>query len=736
MTSSKKNRNKGAATLFFFFGLLFFVLAVRFFTIQFTGEAEGKVLAAKASKLYMRTDVLKAERGTIYDRKGEVIAEDSASYTLIAILDEKVTSDPKHPNHVADPAKTAAELSKYIKLSEQKIYELLSKEGRFQVEFGSAGRDLPHNVKKKIEDLDLPGISFIKESKRFYPNGIFASHLIGYAQRQQVENKPAEIVGKTGLEKSYDELLKGKDGKIRYEGDFWNYILPNSKTHIDEPENGMDIYLTIDKKIQTFLEDAMNKVDEEYSPKRILAIVADPKTGKILAMGQRPTFHPVTREGIEKTWHNEVVESTFEPGSTMKIFSLAAAVEEGAFNPNDSFPSGRYCVNQKDCINDHKIGGWGTISYLEGVQRSSNVGFAYLLEKMGTEKWREYMDKFKFGTQTGIDLPNEAAGSVLYDWPIEKVTSVYGQGTTVTALQMVQAMTAIANGGKMMKPFVVDKTINPNDGTEKVTEPEVAGQPVSPETARKVRDYLETVITSPKGTGKAYHLDGYSVSGKTGTAQLPGSDGKYISGWDNYLFSFLGMAPKDDPKLVMYVAVQQPDLDDEKYENGAVPVSMIFNPVMKNSLQYLNIEPEELKEAVITKLPDMSGKSTGEAVRFLEKRGLIPTVIGSGNHVAGQSPLTGSSVIEGERVILRTEGPLTVPDMTGWSKRDVLKVAQLGNLKVNMTGDGFAVKQNLKSNSPLKEGDHLAIHFEKPLETMERVKAEEENTEGETPPLD
>ncbi len=734
MNVQKKNRNIGAALLFFIFGLLFFVLAVRFIAIQYTGEVKGQALATKASQLYKRSDVLKAKRGTIYDREGEVIAEDSASYTLIAVLDKKVTLDPKRPRHVVDPTETAKKLSEHISLSEQEIYERLTKKGRKQVEFGPAGRDLSHRVKEEIEKLKLPGISFIKDTKRFYPNGIFASHLIGYAQGEQTSEKSSEIVGKAGLEKSYNTLLTGKDGTLTYKGDVWNYILPNSKKQIKEPKDGKDIYLTLDKKIQTFLEDAMNKVDQKYSPERILAVVADPKTGAILGMGQRPTYHPVTREGIEKNWHNEVIESSLEPGSTMKIFSLAASVEEGVFNPNATFPSGKYYLNNKQPpIKDHNQGnGWGPITYLEGVQRSSNVGFAYLLEKMGTDTWRDYMDKFKFGQKTGIALPNEASGKILYDWPIEKVTSVFGQGTTVTSMQMIQAASAIANDGKMMKPYVVDKIVDTTTGDITETKPEVSGKPLSPKSAKEVRDILETVITAENGTGNQfYQLDGYSVAGKTGTAQIAAPNGGYLQGRGNYIFSFLGMAPKDDPKLVMYVVVEKPKLKQD--ENGALPVSEIFKPVMKSSLQYLNIEPEKKEETVITELPKLTDMNVQEATELLKKKDLKPVLIGNGKQILSHSPKQGDRVIKGEKVVIQTDGDLSIPDLTGWSKRDVLKVAKLAELKINMVGDGYLIKQNIKPNSKVSAGDHLVANFATQAEMIENKKSEKEKSQEEAP---
>ncbi|MFK4998047.1 penicillin-binding transpeptidase domain-containing protein [Bacillus sp. N9] len=266
------------------------------------------------------------------------------------------------------------------------------------------------------------------------------------------------------------------------------------------------------------------------------------------------------------------------------------------------------------------------------MQRSSNVAFAYLLEKMGTETWREYMDKFKFGMKTGIDLPNEVSGQILYNWPVEKVTSVYGQGTTVTAMQMVQAMTAIANDGKMMKPYVVEKIVNPNDGTVETFESEMVGEPISKKTAKEVMSILETVITAENGTGKSYQLDSYKVAGKTGTAQI--SDRGYIEG--NYLYSFLGAAPADDPELIMYVVVDRPKL--KVGDHGSDPVSMIFNTVMENSLKYLNIEPAHVPNANILSLPDLTDMSLQEANLLLEENGLVPVVIGNGEKIIGQSP--------------------------------------------------------------------------------------------------
>jgi len=729
MNKKQPYMNVGAAFLFGLFGLLFFVLICRYFSIQITGEVSGQPLAAKAQQKYSREGTLQATRGGIFDRNGKVIAEDTASYKLIAILDKKMTTNPKKPQHVKDPQKTAQELAKVIKMDESEIYSILAngiKKGSFQVEFGKGGKDITYDIKKKIEGLELPGITFSRDSKRFYPNGIFASHLVGYADK--VKKKDGTYVkqkdgtykteGEMGIEKAFNEELTGKNGKINYESDLWGYILPDGKEKITPAQDGNDIYLTIDQKIQTFLEDAMDNVVKEYKPKKIIAIVADPKTGNILAMGQRPSFQPKTKDGIDKSWHNEAVETSFEPGSTMKIFTLAAAVQEKKFDPNEMYQSGSYRVTEKDkAIHDHNGSGWGPISYLEGVQRSSNVAFAKIAnEKLGFDTFREYLTKFGFDKPTGIELPDETSGKIQFTYPIEKITTAYGQGTAITPIQQIQAATAIANDGKMVKPHVVEKIVNHDTGeTIKEVSPEVVSTPISAETAKQVRDILETVVTSPKGTGGRYKLDGYSVAGKTGTANIPGPDGKYLTGVNNYIFSFLGMAPKENPKLIVYVAVQQPE-GLENYGQGAIPVSMIFNPVMKNSLHYLNIKPSELEKAVVNKLSKLNGQATEEAVKNLKESGFETVVLGSGSKVVGQLPKPGTPVLEGEKVIIQTDGDLTAPDMTGWSLRDVMKIANIAGLKLNSKGRGYVTQQNIQPNALLRSGDFLIVDLKSPEE--------------------
>ncbi|MFD2911145.1 penicillin-binding protein [Jeotgalibacillus terrae] len=722
----KLKKNWGAYLLFTVFSALFFILVVRFMTLQITGEAEGRDLAAQAQAQYARSQILEAERGKILDRNGEVIAEDTQTYKIVAVLDENLTTNEENPRHVMNPESTAKTLSQYLDLTESEILDILTLD-RKQVEFGTEGKDIPLEIKQQIEDEKLPGIFFLQDLKRFYPNGIFSSHLIGYAQPEATDDGMVKTIGKMGIEKNLNDFLEGKSGELSFETDARGYLLPGGEEAIKKARDGHDVYLTIDKKIQTFLEDAMSQVSEEYNPGNMFGVVADAKTGEILAMSQRPTFDPDTRVGLSDNWYNQIVESTFEPGSTFKTFSLAAAVEEGVFNPNATYQSGSYDVlGQK--ISDHNNVGWGTISYLEGVQRSSNTAFAKLLELMGDDVYRNYLDDFGFGQITGIDLPNEAPGKILYNYPLEKVTTIFGQGTTVTPLQMIQAETAIAGDGQMKRPYVLSKVVNPDTGEAVYEgETEISGQPISADTAAKVREYLATTITSEAGTGQPFSITGYEVAGKSGTAEIPDPNtGGYMRGRDNYLFSFMGMAPADDPELIVYVGVQQPTLPLD--EIGSVPVSKVFNPVMLNSLKYRNIQPAEapVKENVSVK--DYTGQNVSDVRQQLDTAGLEVIVLGNGSVIKSQSAVN-TDLIAGEKLILVTDGELTIPDLTGWSYRDVVKAAVAADLQLNASGAGFAVQQNVTADTIITQDQPLTVKFETPEETRTRLSQPEEESE-------
>ncbi|MDQ0427861.1 penicillin-binding protein 2B [Planomicrobium stackebrandtii] len=713
----KKFRFQGGAfLLFLLFAGLFFLLLTRIVTIQATGEVEGQELAARAAAKYSQEEVLTAERGRILDRSGEVIAEDTLTYKLVAVLDESATQKASDPRHVVDVEETAAKLAGYLDASEESILETLQsgvENDRYQVEFGSAGREISHTQMLEMKEEEIPGLLFVRDLKRLYPNGVFASHLVGYAMKEELEDGETRTTGRMGLESIHNEALTGQNGKMEFDTDKWGFLLPNSESAVTPAVDGSDVQLTLDKTLQNFLEDAMSGVQEEYDPKRMIAVIADPETGEILAMSQRPTFNPNTREGLSENWLNESVQLTIEPGSPMKMFTLAAAIEEGKWDPNATYKSGTYSLLDST-IGDHNSGrGWGTISYLEGFQRSSNVSMAYLLERLGADTFMTYVDAFGFGEQTGIDLPKEAAGTILDQYPINKLTTAYGQGSTVTPIQMIQAASAIANEGVMMKPYVIDQIKNPDTGEVTVkSEPEEAGQPISAETAEQVKEVLASTVTSEVGSAQGFALQDYTIAGKTGTAQVPQEGGGYLQGRNNYLFSFLGMAPAADPELLIYIGVQQPDLPADEY--GSVPVSKIFTSVMENSLKHMNIQPENMAEATTMPVEDYTGQSIAEASEALEELGLEAVVTGDSEEVVSQYPDAGSTILDGGRVILKTAGETSLPDFTGWSKRELLAYQSLSGLLLEIAGQGYVLTQSIAEGETITDNEPVVIELHPP----------------------
>jgi len=725
-----------AGVLILVFVGTFLLITGRFLYIQAVGEVDDVSLEEWAKEKRTASYSLPAERGKIFDNNGMTLAYDRPTFRIYAILDEAYTGDSDELKHVKDPEKTAASLAPLLNMDEKEIFQRLNegiKNDKFQVEFGKSGKQLSQETKDEITELEIPGINFDKEAIRYYPNGMFASHILGFAQKND-----GEIKGIAGIENEMNKLLSGKDGHISYQRDKYNKKLLDPKEVIQKPKNGEDVYLTIDQKIQTLLEDVLTQVNEEYEPKSITAVVMNPKTGEIVAMGNRPSYNPNNPTDV-KNWYNDAISAPIEPGSTMKMFTWAAAIEEGVYEGDEAFKSGKYSINDKiPAIRDHNGGeGWGSISFNEGFARSSNVAAAILgWEKLGSERFLEYLKDFDFDKKTDIDLPGEAVGQILYNWPLEKITTAFGQGSTLTPIQQMKAATAIANDGEMLQPYVIKKVMNSDTGdVVEEKSPKVVGKPISKETSAQVMDLLESVVKSKDGTGKMYKLDDYSVAGKTGTSQIPNPDGPgYLAGHGNHIYSFLGIAPKDDPTLMMYVSVTQPDLETEDgYVAGSTPVSFIFKNVMENSLHYLDIDPDQDSNDPVDriKIPELAGMNTAEAKEMLTQKGLQVTVAGSGKEIVDASAEKGSQLLQNDRIILLTDKP-AMPDIIGWSQRDVLQLADLLELKVEIMGSGFVVKQSIKKDKPIKKHDYLGIELKVPSAEKDKDNNDEsETTESE-----
>lgn len=685
-------------------GLLFLVITVlfsRFVYIQAAKEVQGNDLASMIESRWSESRTIEGVRGNILDRNGEVLAEEIPSYTIVAILDDS------YDRYVSDPAETAAALSPVLGIDQTTLERFLSREAS-QVELGPKAKNLSYEIMKEVEELELDGILFREDPRRYYPRQQFASHVIGYTERDM-------SVARMGLESTLNDYLEGQDGQLTYKRDGRRRPLLDADEQLTEPIDGADVTLTLDSKIQTAMEQTMDQVDEDYDPERMIAVAAHAKTGEILAMSNRPGFNPNQYEDIQN-YTNFAVSSRFEPGSTMKIFTLAAAIEEGVYQGDHTYQSGSYQVIDRT-VRDHNQGrGWGEISYNEGLRRSSNVAFSKIaLEYLGEEKLYDYVDAFGFRDQTGIDLPNETTGLIADTYTIDAATTSFGQGTAISPIQQIQAASAIANKGAMMQPYVIDR-IQSADGEEVLlqNEPTIKGNPISETTADEVLALLETVVSGEGGTGHPYAIDGFQVAGKTGTAQIPneGAPG-YQSGHGNYIYSFLGMAPAHDPEVIVYVSVEKPDI--EPHVPGNEPVSKVFRQVMEQSLQYLNIAPTEeegdVQIAERNQIPSFAGQESGTVKEQLNDEGYLVKLIGDGDTIAKQSPPKGTEVVNGETIILVTEGETALPDMTGWSLRTVYMLASLYDIEAEPDGTGYVIRQMPAVGTPLDHIQRLAVQL-------------------------
>lgn len=407
---------------------LFLIFSFYFFKIMVLGQSHGVNLRDELDKKLTHITLLKAKRGNIYDASGSPIAVDATNYSLFAVLTDQWDKEKK--DYVQDFSKTAQVLSKYIDMKASEIEKILSQKNVAQVEFGKAGKNLSVETKEKIEKEELPGIKFTENLSRYYPNGIFASHLIGYTdvEEQEVDGKNVEqLVGKMGIEALYNATLTGKPGEVVSRTDGNGYVIPGSEKITEQPKDGNDLYLTLDKKMQTYLESLVSQVTEKYLPNQLTAMLVDPKTGNIVAATQRPTFNGTTKEGINTMWNNLLMDEAYEPGSTMKVLALAAAINEGVFDPNEKYESGKIQIF-KDLVRDYNKVGWGRITYLEGLAHSSNAAFVHVVQKIGVEKWKQYLDLFGFGQSTQSGFLNEATGLNSYNSYLQQLSTGFGQG--------------------------------------------------------------------------------------------------------------------------------------------------------------------------------------------------------------------------------------------------------------------------------------------------------------------
>ncbi|MFY0545562.1 stage V sporulation protein D [Brevibacillus sp. H7] len=593
---------------------------------------QGQWLQDEAKQLWGRNIPFEAKRGKILDRNGNELVTNTSVPSVMAI-----------PAQIKDPRDTAKKLAVILGQKEEDIYKAITK--RVLINRVPGGRKISAEKARQIQELALAGIQVAEDTERFYPNGAFASHLLGFTG---IDNQ-----GLTGLERVYDKFLKGTPGYVSFPADARGRMMPGESEQYVAPIDGMDMYLTIDSTIQSFIERELDQAMVAYQPDDVIAIAMNPKTGEILGMGSRPTFDPGKyREYPTETFdRNLPIWKTYEPGSTFKIVTLAAALNEGVIKLEEGFFDPGYIIVAGKRLRCWKRQGHGQETMLEVVENSCNPGFVTMGQRLQKERLFEYIKKFGFGQKTGIDLIGEENG-LLFNLknvgPVELGTTSFGQGVSVTPIQQMAAVAAIINGGKLMKPFVAkewrDSVTHDVVGRTLPTE---VRQVISSETSAKVRYALESVVA--RGTGGKAFIDGYRVGGKTGTAQKV-RNGRYMDG--EYIVSFIGFAPADDPQILVYIAVDNP----KALAFGGLIAAPSVRSILESSLQYLKVPKRQnqiQKEYVYPdkrylEVPNMIGLSLKEVATTYDTLPLV--VDGKGSRVIKQSPAPGERIEQGSKI--------------------------------------------------------------------------------------
>ncbi|MED1672208.1 stage V sporulation protein D [Pallidibacillus thermolactis] len=611
--------------------LIFTIIGIRLAYVQFV---LGDMLTERAKNSWNREIPFEPKRGEILDRNGIALATNISSPTVYIV-----------PRQIKDPAKTAEKLANILNAEVQEIYQQITKKS--SMERLKAGRKISNEKAKEIEELNLPGVYIAEDSKRYYPFEDYLSHVLGFTG---IDNQ-----GLMGLELSYDKELAGKRGAVQFYSTAKGERMESMPDDYHPPVDGLDLVLTIDSQIQTILERELDNADAQYNPDGLIAIAMDPNSGEILGMASRPNFDPADFQHVAPEIYNRnlPIWSTYEPGSTFKIITLAAALEEGKVNLEEEnfYDSGRVEVGGAQ-LHCWKRGGHGSQTFLEVVQNSCNPGFVELGERLGKEKLFDYIKKFGFGEKTGIDLVGEGKG-ILFDLdkvgPVELATTAFGQGVSVTPIQQVTAVSAAINGGTLYQPYVVKELVDPE--TEEVVmrkKPVAKRKVISDETSKTIRYALESVVA--QGTGKNAFVDGYRVGGKTGTAQKA-QGGRYLE--NNHIVSFIGFAPADDPQIVVYVAVDNPK---GTVQFGGTVAAPIVGNIIEDSMRVLKVTPRKNQiekettwlDTPIVEVPNLIGLERKEiANQFFN---LKIDMNGEGNKIIKQEPQPGTKVKEGSTI--------------------------------------------------------------------------------------
>lgn len=670
----------------------------------------------------------KAMRGNLYDRNGNVIAQDAKTYNIVCILDENRPSIDGEITYVKDKEATASALSKILLIDYDKVLALLSQD-IYQTELGSAGRNLSKNTKDEIEALELPGIEFTDSIQRLYPNHTFASNLIGYA----IADENGSTVGQMGLELYLDSYLAGQDGKRVYQVDKNGYVLPGMKEETVSAINGNDVYLTLDAGIQQALETAFKETEQKFNATSVWGGVMEIDTGKVIAWGQSPSFDPNSLENITN-YNNIGSQSAFEPGSTMKTFDWAAAINEGKYDGSALADGNEFCwTSDADnnpsktskensmgaCIYNASQKKWGTVTLDDGLVYSLNTVAATIeTEYITPAVYEQYLQDFGFFQKVDTDGLPESAGIKQFTWPADKLSLSYGQGSTVTMLQMFQAYSAIFSDGTMVKPYFVESIRDPYDSSNVIyqAETDVTGNPITEETAQQIQSILYDVVNRSDGPARFYKIPECELMGKTGTAEVAGNDGKYEAGRN--IASVMLAMPADDPKVLVYYAF------DAAYTVQMVtytePQKSLLRKIAQvygfsgdsSSVTAVTTDQNKDVELVETQMPSLLNHTVDYSVKQLDGSNTQLTVLGGGRNVIDQYPKTSDTLTTGDRVFLLTDtSSFEMPDLTGWTRKDVAALWSITGFGFELSGEGVVTSQSVPAGTVVTKGTVIQVVF-------------------------
>ena len=689
----KKVSNKIHINKFvFLFGLfLFLVIIGRLIFLNLSPKIDGINLKEFSKNRNTTKQTLYARRGTIYDKNEEVLAETVDSYTVIAYLDSSRSKNSITPKHVVDAEDAAKKLSPLINMSEERIYNLLTQKGLYQVELGPGGRGLTEIQKEAIAKLKIPGIDFISATKRYYPNLDFASYIIGYVRVDDENN----AIGEMGIEAKYNEKLTGINGSIKYQSDANGYRLINSPEIKIEKQDGNDIYLTIDSNVQLMTERALNKAYVDSGAEKAIFVVAEAKTGKIIASATKPSFDPNIKNIVN--YLDPLVSYSYEPGSTMKTYTYMATMEKGNYNGEDTYHSGTMELSGYT-IKDWNTYGWGDITYDYGYTMSSNIGVANLTQKYITgDELQAYFKKLGFGEKTGIELPGEVSGQIKFKYDIEVANASFGQGVMTTPIQLIQALTAISNNGYLLKPTIVEKIVNPNTKEVIYENKKQKGTKVASEdTVKHIKELMQGVVEY--GTGTSYALEGYDIIGKTGTAQVFNPNtGLYYKSSVKSIKSFNGMYPKDNPKYIFYISL-------ENASENTMPEAV--KSLIQDIEAYYNLTNVRVSKSTGFRAGNYLNKNIQEVKNELELNNIEYEIIGDGEKIINQYPFV-NKIING-KILLLTNGNFTETNLVTYSSKTVKNYCSMINYNCNINGTGYVTDYNIERD---ENGNILNINI-------------------------